>query len=221
MRTLVVSAVVAVSFAILGPRIVGPQSRAANAPFVYVPPTGFVPYTGSKAAETADAKVWIDEGAPNARVILNHSSKPMSVAEPDLAGLANEMPAAFPDCAWSHRRHESRTRADGALVGLMEGDCIRSVGIGMFGAPAKKVNERKLQLIFPDDTGTSIVTTSYPEEQASRYEPLIEATVASAKGVATRLPSPPSWMYLAWAAAGAVVGLFIGSLARGRARSSA
>lgn len=222
MRTLVLTAVVAAAFTILGPRLVGPQSRAANEPFAYTPPEGFVPYVGSKKADAVDAKVWVNQGevasGPSARVVLNHSDKTMTVEEADLARLAAEMPSAFAECAWSHRRHETRVRPDGSHVGLMEGDCSRDVGLANLGLPDKRVSERKLQLVFPDDTGTSIVTTSYPPEQAARYEPLIEATIASAKGVATRLPGPPTWVYLAWAAAGAVIGYFIAGLAKGRKR---
>jgi len=220
-RRLVICALVAALAAIIGPRIVGPTSRAAGTPFVYEPPEGYVLARDVKGAEAEGATVWIDEAAEerrfdgsiadrkalSTRIILNHSNKEMSVEEAALAKLVAEMPQAFEGmCTWVHRRHELRVRADGARVGLIEGDCDRDVDLSAFGLPAQPVKMRKLQLMFPDDAGTSIVTASYPTEQASRWAPLLEASIGKAKGVATRAPAPPVWTHAAWAAAGAVLG---------------
>jgi len=93
-------------------------------------------------------------------------------------------------------------------VGLIEGDCDRDLDLGALGLPVQKFRTRKLQLMFPDDDGTSIVTASYPVDQATRWEPLFEATIGKARGVATRAPAPAPWTYAAWAAAGAILGWF-------------
>src|SRR5262249_40300327 len=131
----------------------------------------------------------------------------MSIEEVDLAKLANEMAKAFEDtCAWTHRRHELRTRPDGGRVGLIEGDCNREMDLGHLGLPKQRLRSRKLQLMFQDDTGTSIVTYSYPTDQAARWEPLFEATIAKARGVAVRVPGPSTIVITGWAAAGAVLG---------------
>ncbi|MCW5834148.1 MAG: hypothetical protein KIS78_17250 [Labilithrix sp.] len=220
MRRLLVCVLIAVMAAILGPRV-GPRSHAANAEFVYEPPEGFVPVKGAKVGEAEDAQVWVHEAADkrnfdgsladrkalSTRIILSHSTKEMSVEERDLAKLVEEMPKAFEGvCTWIHRRHEMRTRADGARVGVIEGDCDREVDLSAIGLPSQPVKTRKLQLMFPDDRGTSIVTASYPTDQAARWEPLVEATVGTARGVATRAPAPAPWTHGAWAAAGAVLG---------------
>lgn len=209
--------------AILGPRLVGPQSHAAGAPFQYEPPEGFVPLSEGSAGEVEGAQVWVHEAAEkknfdgsvaaartpalSTRIIVNHSNKEMSVEEKDLSKLVEEMPKAFEGaCTWSHRRHEMRARADGARVGLIEGDCDREIDLSAFGLPSQPVKTRKLQLMFPDDSGTSIVTVSYPTEQAAQWTPLLEATIGKAKGVATRVPAPAPWTHAAWALAGAVLG---------------
>lgn len=209
----------AVVGAIVGPRIVGPQSHSAGAAFAYEPPEGFVRAKSDSLLGTEDTQIWVFEDKKNfdgsstdktaalTRVVVTHSNKEMSVEEADLSKLAAEMPKAFEDsCTWVHRRHELRTRADGARVGLIEGDCNRDLDLSSLGVPSQKVRSRKLQLMFPDDTGTSIVTASYPTEQAARWEPLFEATIPKARGVATRTPSPAVSIYAAWAAAGAVLG---------------
>ncbi len=216
-----ICALLAVLAAIIGPRLVGPTNRSAGAPFVYEPPEGFIPAKDAKAADADGAKVWVNEAAENkkfdgsiadrkalsTRIILNHSNKEMSVEETDLAKLVSEMPKAFEGaCTWVHRRHELRVRADGARVGLIEGDCNREVDLGALGLPPQPVKMRKLQLMFPDDEGTSIVTASYPTEQAAQWGPLLEASIGKATGVARRVPAPAWWTHAAWAGAGAILG---------------
>ena len=216
-----ICALLAVLAAIIGPRLVGPTNRSAGAPFVYEPPEGFVPAKDANVADADGAKVWVNEATEKkrfdgsiadrkalaTRIILNHSNKEMSVEETDLAKLVSEMPKAFEGaCTWVHRRHELRVRADGARVGLIEGDCNREVDLSSFGLPAQPVKMRKLQLMFPDDGGTSIVTASYPTDQAAQWEPLLEASIGKASGVATRVPAPAVWTHAAWAGAGAVLG---------------
>lgn len=227
-RRLLACVALAILFALVGPRLIGPQNRAANAPFSYEPPEGFTPV---REPLEAGAKAWVVEegihevGSPTkkvstTRVVATHSSKEMSVEESDLAKLAEEMPKVFEDCDWTHRRHELRVRADGARVGLIEGDCNKDVDLGHLGLPTQKLRSRKLQLMFPDDTGTSIVTASYSTDQAAKWEPLFEATINKAKGVAVRVPSPPTWTFAAWASAGAVLGFLATSIVGSRSLPS-
>ena len=214
MRRAIAIIFTAIVFVWLGPFITAPRGKKAETAFVYEPPEGF-----TKGPDTKDALVWtfIDSG-PGARpsqppsAVLTHSAKNISVEERDLAKLALEMPSAFDGCHWVHRRHEMRTRADGARVGMIEGDCDHDVDLAAIGLPPKTIKSRKLQLMFPDDEGTSFVTASYPTEQGTRWEPLFEATIAKAKGVATRVLPPPNWMYAAWAAAGLVIGWLVTAL---------
>jgi hypothetical protein len=225
-RRAIVVLIVAALFAIAGPLFTSPRPRAAGTAFVYEPPDGFKP-PKDKPKDADGAEVWVfEESAPvmgrgmalpaanpnPPSVVLTHSTKQMSVEERDLAKLAEAMPSAFEACTWVHRRHELRTRADGARVGMIEGDCDKELDLSAFGLPSKTIKQRKLQLMFPDDEGTSIVTASYPTEQASRWEPLFEATIGKAKGVATRTPPPPPWMYAAWGAAGLVIGWLASAL---------
>lgn len=197
------------------------RPKDAGTTFAYEPPDGFKPADAHGMNLDATAKVWTyDDGTPALMrgaaslpsVVVTHTDKQMSVEERDLAKLVEDMPSVFENCTWVHRRHELRTRADGARVGIIEGDCDREIDLSHLGLPPKTVKQRKLQLMFPDDAGTSIVTASYPTEQATRWEPLFEATIARAKGVATRVPAPPPWMYVAWGAAGLVLGWLAGAL---------
>jgi hypothetical protein len=227
---LLICLAVALFGALLGPKLVAPSSsRRAGAPFEYEPPEDFVVVS----SDVDGAKAWVFEDpatlSMNAkkervalvRVVLHHSEKEMSVEEADLAKLASQMGSAFESaCTWTHRRHELRTRADGARVGLIEGDCDRDVdmgphvfvGTGQAGASTQKLRSRKLQLMFPDDTGTWIATASYPTDQAARWEPLFEATIGKARGVAVRAPSQPAWMHFAAGFAAFILAWFASAL---------
>jgi hypothetical protein len=225
-RRFVVSGVFALLLGLVGPLVTGPRGRGAVGPFVYHPPDGFI----VQPSPDAESTIWIFEEtvdsrplAPDkragaaVRAVLHHSTKQMSVEETDLAKLAAEMPKAFADaCTWVHRRHELRQRSDGGRVGLIEGDCNKAVDLSGLGLPEQTLRSRKLQLMFPDGAGTAIVTASYPTDQAARWEPLFEATINKAEGVAVRVASPPFWTRLAWAAAGAILGWLVSALAQGR-----
>lgn len=221
MRRAIAIFVITIVFVWVGPLVSAPQPKKAGTAFVYEPPEGFTKSPDKKPLSGQDAQVWaFVDSAPSAKatqppsVVLTHSSKTLSVEERDLAKLVEDMPSAFDGCHWVHRRHEMRTRADGARVGMIEGDCDHELDLSAFGLPAKTIKTRKLQLMFPDDDGTSIVTASYPTEQATRWEPLFEATIGKAKGVATRVLPPPGWMYAAWGGAGLVIGWLVSSLSQ-------
>jgi hypothetical protein len=210
MRAWLVALVVALTFAFAGPRLLGEQNRPSSEPFAYVPPDGFteLPAT-SKRVEAKGAHAWElpDEPATlRPSIVVTHSAVNMQVDEPNLSKMVAEMPSAFEDCTWVHRRHEMRVRPDGARVGLIEGECNREIDLTAAGMGNIKASSRKLQLVFPENEGSSIATISYPTEKASRWEPVFEETVLKAKGVAVRVPPPPTWQYVAWGAAGLVLG---------------
>jgi hypothetical protein len=210
MRAWLVAFVVAITFALAGPRLVGPQNRSASEPFAFVPPDGFkeLPAT-SKRVDASGAHAWElpDEPATvRPSVVVTHSAVNMQVDEANLAKMVTDMPNAFEDCTWVHRRHEMRTRADGARVGLIEGECNREIDLTAAGMGNIKASARKMQLVFPENEGSSIATISYATETAARWEPVFEETIGKAKGVATRVPPPPTWQLLVWGAVGLVLG---------------
>jgi hypothetical protein len=87
-------------------------------------------------------------------------------------------------------------------VGLIEGECLNKNG----------AQYRRLFFVFPVDGGTVITTSLYGTGEVSKWQPVLEATITKAHGVALRVPPPPNWMYLAWGAAGVVMGWLVSSL---------
>ncbi len=202
-----------------------PHDKSAGEPFQWDPPPGFDEIKGGFAVDTeSPGRKWRLADATGhqfvPRVILTHSSKTMAIDEPELARIAAGMPEEFRSSGltWAERRHETRVRPDGARVGLIEADCERPPENGplLLGRPDVVVKFRKLQLVFPDDEGTSIVTADFAEEEAMTWEPIFEASIAKAKGVATRVPSPPSWVFVGWGAAGLVLGWLASALVVGK-----
>src|SRR5262245_59388154 len=130
---LVLPPVLGLMAAFLGPRLTLPSDRAAGQPFAYEPPEGFVELKDSKLSEQAEgAKAWVFANADprgfTPRVNIIHSPKRGGVEERELAALASTLPETFAaDFTWKERRHETRLRPDGARVGLVEGDCTKTV----------------------------------------------------------------------------------------------
>ena len=219
--SLIVAALAGILAAGIGPRVFGPQDRAAGAPFVYTPPQGFAPATedNTKAILGSIAggqKVWIYPGnllelyTPN--ITLTHTTKGGLVDGEEIAKLARGMPEVFAQSGitWREVRHETRLRPDGARVALLEGECVKGA-----------LHYRAVQMAFPDDTGTSIVTASFPVETAARWEPLVEATMITASGVAVRVSPPENWLYAAWGGAGAILAFLTAGLVRRKPAVSA
>lgn len=220
MRDWLVALVIGITIALVGPRLFGDQSKPASEPFAYVPPDGFVAKSAvgsAKAADTPGAKAWelpaSDPGKlPTALIVVHHTAVNMQVDEPSLGKMSQEMAPVFEDCTWEHSRHEMHMRSDGARVGLIEGDCWAEIDLTAVGGEKKRVETKKLQLIFPENEGSSIATISFPKEQAAKLEPVFEATMDRAKGVATRVPMPPIWEYGAFGVAGLVLGRLFAAL---------
>ena len=196
---------VAVLAGFAGPRVTAPHDRPANAPFVYTPPPAFKPARDevlSAALGTAPEgmhKVWIfaelgAKSTPN--ITLTLTDKTPRVEESDLRDLALGMPAVFKQggSTWTEVRHETRARADGTRVGLIEGETVRG-----------ETRNRVIQLVFPEDLGTALVTASFPSEDAAKWTPQIDATIDTATGVSRRVPPPAPWQYVGWGAAGGVL----------------
>lgn len=197
--------VVAAIAAFAGPQATAARDRAANAPFVFTPPDGFVPASDDVvksalgAAPDGKQKVWIvldltKKTTPN--ITLTFTDKSPQLEDEDLRALAAGMPAVFAqsDSTWTEVRHEARRRADGARVGILEGALVRG-----------ESNKRVLQVVFPVDDGAALVTATVPADEISKWEPKLDASIAAATGVAIRAPRPASWSYVAWGLAGGVL----------------
>jgi hypothetical protein len=207
--------VVAAIAALAGPRLTVPQDRDAKAPFVYTPPEGFVPAKDDVVrnvlgdAAGGPLNVWV-YSVPGARstpnITITHTAKAARVEDADLRDLALGMPAVYQQTGstWTEVRHETRARVDGSRVGIIEGDNVRG-----------DARNRVLQLVFPTDDGTELLTASFPSEDAAKWGPQIDATIAATTGVATRVPPVPGWMYVAWGVAGGVLAYLALALAPG------
>jgi hypothetical protein len=219
MRRLVV-VVVACLFAAVGPRLRGPHDRAAGEPFVFQPPEGFVlDKTRAPASindDSARDREWVHPAtlghsvAP--RIHLSPSTKGGTVEAADLARIADGMAGMLEPTGvtWSEVRRETRIRADGARVGLIEGECTKTTT--ELGAGSVTVKYRRLLFVFPTDEGSTVTTSVYGTDEIGTWQAVIEDSIGKARGVALRVPPTPTWMYAAWGAAGALLAWMAASL---------
>jgi hypothetical protein len=220
MRRLVV-VVSACLFAAIGPRIGGLHDRAAGEPFVYQPPEGFVLDKGDVANainndDNARDREWVHPAtlghsiAP--RIHLSPSNKSGTVEAVDLARISDGMPGMLEPTGvtWSEVRRETRTRADGSRVGLIEGECTKMTE--QLGAGPVKVKYRRLLFVFPTDEGSAVTTAVYGTDEIATWQAAFEDSIAKSHGVALRVPPQPTWMYFAWGAAGALLAWLAASL---------
>ncbi len=205
-------AILAVGAAVLGPRLTMPEERLAGAPFAYVPPADFAEETTPSPGRRADVThVWRYVGSrpggdPAPSINRVHSGSRATVEPADMLRVASEMPASQKAAGveWTLLRSGTRDRPDGARVGFMEARVVQE------GRP-----HRALQLAFPEDTGMSIVSATYtdadegPGASAGSWAATVLDTIATATGVARRVPPPPSWVNAAWAAGGLAVGALV------------
>lgn len=215
--------VIAVAFGILGPRFTTPRDRAAGQPFAYEPPEGFTldvetaggptDVNGSTETRERGERAWKymrpAETIVVPRLHLSVSNKRGSVEPADLAKIAEGMPAMLAEngVTWTDVRHETRTRADGTRVGIIEGESTKKVTeLTVAGANPATLRYRRLLFVFPTDEGAALTTAVYGKDEVAKWQPIFEATIEKAKGVALRVPSPPEWMYFAWGGAGLVLG---------------
>ncbi len=209
-----VTVVSAVAFAVLGPRLTAPHDRLAGAPFVYEPPDGFTPVG---ELDKDGEREWLHAVTPGhampARVTVKRLRKGGNVEPVDLAKIAEGMPGvlASSGVTWKDVRQETRTRADGTRVGLIEGECTKKTeDVPVMGELV--LTYRRLMLVFPTDDGTALMTALYGKDEIAVWQPVFEASIGKSQGVALRVPPPPGWMYFAWGAAGLVIGWLGGGL---------
>lgn len=193
---------------LVGPKVLGAHDRAAGKPFEYVPPPHFkdAEGPGSEDAKAMFRKAWTYHGPKVATldriptINLTHSPRSGTVEPDDMRRIADGMPEMYrtSDVTWTFVRVATRTRPDGARVGLVEGELSVKEQAGVR-------KWRSMQVAFPDDEGTSIVTASYGLTGAKEWADEVEATIDQAQGVALRAPPPPTWLSAAWAGGGAVV----------------
>lgn len=228
MRRIVV-VVSALGLAALGPRLTAPHDRAAGEPFVYEPPDGFTLDKGDVAKaindDSARDREWVHAATPGhvvaPRIHLTPSTKAGTVESADLTRISEGMAAMLEPTGvtWSEVRHETRTRADGARVGLIEGECTKATE--QFGAGAVKIKYRRLLFVFPTDEGSAVTTAVYGNDEVATWQPAFEASIGKARGVALRVSDPPGWMYFAWGGAGLVLGWLVSSLLAKRGAADA
>lgn len=202
-------AFVSIAIAVAGASITRPRDRDANAPFSYAPPEGFVasdvplPTTGGGAA----GKMWTRPRALGfaPRLTLTHTERKGAIDDEQLRVVARGMPAVYRESqvTWSEVRHEVHVRGDNTLVGVVWGEGKRDVD---------NVSLRTAQMLFPDDTGTSLLTISYGADEATNLEQQLIASADRASGVALRGPGPPWWLFGAWGAGGFAFALLLASL---------
>lgn len=202
--------------AFVGTRVAFEHDERAAEPFSYEAPEGLDPLPPPPGA----LGKWIHTPLkghglpPNA--VWTRSPDRTPVEAVDLDRMTKQMPQNFADVGvqWTHRRHETRTRPDGRRVGLIEGDCIKDAEVV---GTKVKMSYRAMQLVFPENEGTSIVTASFPPELADPWEGRFLASIDRARGVARRVKGPPAWAYAAFALGGAALAWAAVRLVRSRA----
>lgn len=195
-------------FALVGPRLALPEGRKAGAPFEYVPPVGFALDTND-GGKTLSGSVeglrktfrYMGPGSSSFKPVVAWNLVPdRGTVEPeDMARVARGMPALFAPQGeeWTLVRTFTRERPDHARVG------------GIVGAVTRKDNVayQIMQLAFPVDEGTALVTAKYPVTEAGAWGPVFEGTIDNAKGVALRPQEPEAGTRIMFGAPGALLGL--------------
>jgi hypothetical protein len=189
--TLAFSALVA----ILGVHFSGEPEVPAGQPFTYVPPQGFNPVTlpANVNADNGVDKIWAEATAVSRiapRVTLSHTTQETVLDGVALAPLADGLPALYAKShgQWTEERHIVHVRPDGKRAGLIVGDLTT----------ADDAHLKTMQMIFPDDTGTSIATASFDQVSAARLVPEFEKSLDDAMGLKKPGKKPENWLYFAY-----------------------
>jgi len=193
----------------LGPWLAAPGDAPARESFAYTPPPGFVAAEATPedplAMAEAGARLWVDptwaHGGYSPNVSLRVIPDRSSFGTSDLDSIAANMGPAFvaSGTSWKLVRRSVVKREDGARVGVLVGQVTRGQRSGY----------ESMQLAFPTDEGSRLVTASFGTADAAHFEPLFEATVHTARGVARRASPPPLWSYPAWGLGGGVLALLL------------
>ncbi|MEO8877166.1 MAG: hypothetical protein ABI461_16350, partial [Polyangiaceae bacterium] len=129
----------------------------AGKAFTYTPPTGFAPITlpATINADKSVDRVWAEPSQVSKldpRVTLSHTPQQAQIEDAALGTIADGMPAMYEKSGtWTEERAISHVRPDGAKVGLIVGNLVTTDDSHL----------KTMQMIFPDDTGTSIATASF------------------------------------------------------------
>lgn len=188
----------ALACAFLGAHFGATPEMPANAPFAYVPPVGFIPVDLGAKPDSNVTQAWIEPSvlatSLDARITQTHSAHFTDLGDGALSAIAAGMPALYEKShgQWSEERHLVHHRPDGASVGLIVGALTTGDGVQM----------RTMQMLFPDDSGSSIVTASFQTSLNERLTPELEKSLDDASGVKKLGKSAPNWMVLAWALGG-------------------
>ena len=210
--------------AAFGPRFTRPTSRAAGVPFAYTPPPEFNSADPTKLADIQSVTpsirgAWVvantTPGLVKPTVSLLHAPRMSGVEMYELEAIADGMPAllAASGETWRTERISRETRADGTWVGWIEGACSKRGKGGEAGY-------HTIELVFPDDEGTSFVTATLPDRpepgavdgKLEAWDGEFLATVHSASGVARRMSAPPWWMRVGWGSGVALLLLLAGGI---------
>jgi len=184
---------------------------SAGHPFSYAPPDGFSAIAPPAAAAAANVnadtsvdRVWVEPSmatqlAP--RVTLSHTAQQAQMDDASLGAIANGMPAIYEKShgAWIEERHVVHVRPDGAKVGLIVGNLVTAAGGHL----------RTMQMVFPDDTGTSIATASFDVVSAPRLVPAFEKSLDTADGIKKFGKKADNWVYIAWFGGATIFALFL------------
>ncbi|MEO7109888.1 MAG: hypothetical protein ABI183_05580 [Polyangiaceae bacterium] len=200
----------------LGARFTAVSEVPAGKPFSYVPPATFKPISipANLNADNSVNRIWVEPTAMSKldpRISLSHAPQEAQIDDMSLGGIAQGMPALYEKSngTWTEERHVAHLRPDGARVGLIVGD-LRTTD---------ELHLKTMQLIFPDDTGTSIVTASFDRVSSQRLVPEIEKSLDTADGVKKLGKKPKDNMYYAYFI-GALIFAILAQLAFSRLRRS-
>jgi hypothetical protein len=204
---------VAALAAFVGPANTGLHDKPAGEAFAYAMPEGFTHVPTDGALPGTERNVWMHVPLGNEALLPNvsitHVSDMGNFDDAKLAMIAAGMPAYFAasQVKWREVRHAQIQRRDGALVGLLEGE--NTLGDEQF---------RSLQLSFPDDRGTSLITANFPSREESHWTPIFEAPIQTTRGVATRGIRKPLWVNVAWGAGAGIASFAFLVFVGGRAK---
>jgi hypothetical protein len=167
----------------------------AGKPFSYVPPSTFKPIAmpASMNADKSVEALWIEPTVVSKlepRITLSHAPEQAEISDGALGIIASGIPALYEKShgQWTEERHVVHLRPDGARVGLIVGDLLT----------ADQAHVKTMQMIFPDDTGTSIATASFDQVSAPRLVPDLEKSLDAADGVKKLGKKPENSVYLTY-----------------------
>jgi hypothetical protein len=217
---LVTAFMVGIAAGAVGPWALGGKDRPATEVFEYLPPPGFTPWdVGAGVVQRSvvgGQRAWIGPGesraAPNISLAHVPTSSPETPEAVDL--LATQIPQRYESLGltWSEERHAVHLRPDGGKVAFIEGTTRPKDGTGQA--------LRVLQMSFPEASGMSLVTASFLDADAGRWEGPVIASIDTARGVPVHAPPTAGWLYAAWGFGGALlawIGLTLASRgSRGR-----